>query len=102
MAINVLFFTKLCYSKGLTPKVFVRDEKKIPEHLRDKVEAVVGDVTNAEEVSNAISNTSGVVVVLGTRNDLSECFNCHLKKLFVGIDEWIYFNVINIILYVYI
>ncbi|OXU25206.1 hypothetical protein TSAR_007619 [Trichomalopsis sarcophagae] len=55
---------------GFQTRVFVRDEKKIPEHLRDKVEAVVGDVTNADEVSQAISGVDGVVVVLGTRNDL--------------------------------
>lgn len=59
---------------GYKTRVFVRDEKKIPEHLRDKVEAVVGDVTNPEEVSQAISGADGVAVVLGTRNDLSIIF----------------------------
>lgn len=78
---RLIFKNNPTYFKGLSPRVFVRDEKKIPEHLRDKVEAVVGDVTNAEEVSNAISNTSGVVVVLGTRNDLSEYLNCHFRKI---------------------
>ena len=53
-------------------RVFVRDEAKIPESLREKVEPIVGDVTNPEDVSKAIAGREGVVVVLGTRNDLSE------------------------------
>ncbi|XP_063986003.1 flavin reductase (NADPH) [Diachasmimorpha longicaudata] len=57
--------------KGLQVRVLVRDESKIPDHLRGKVEAVVGDVKNAEEVKNAVAGQEGVVVVLGTRNDLS-------------------------------
>ena len=53
-------------------RAFVRDESKIPENLRVKVETMVGDVTNPEQVSKAIADRDGVVVVLGTRNDLSE------------------------------
>ncbi|KAJ8674357.1 hypothetical protein QAD02_005619 [Eretmocerus hayati] len=62
--------TEYAVKAGLQTRVFVRDEKKIPENLKDKVEAVVGDVTNAEDVSKAVSGMEGVVVVLGTRNDL--------------------------------
>ncbi|XP_076659584.1 flavin reductase (NADPH) [Halictus rubicundus] len=57
--------------KGLKVRAFVRDENKIPTNLKDKIETVVGDVTNAEQVSSAIADRDGVVVVLGTRNDLS-------------------------------
>ncbi|XP_033191725.1 flavin reductase (NADPH) [Bombus vosnesenskii] len=57
-------------NKGLNIRAFVRDESKVPTNLKDKIEIVVGDVTNAEQVSNAISNRDAVVVVLGTRNDL--------------------------------
>ncbi|XP_033324315.1 flavin reductase (NADPH) [Megalopta genalis] len=57
--------------KGLKVRAFVRDENKIPTNLKDKIETFVGDVTNAEQVSDAISDRDGVVVVLGTRNDLS-------------------------------
>lgn len=57
--------------KDLQVRVFVRDESKIPENIRGKVEAVVGDVTNAEQVEKAIVGQEGVVVVLGTRNNLS-------------------------------
>ncbi|XP_033217892.1 flavin reductase (NADPH) [Belonocnema kinseyi] len=56
--------------KGLDVRVFVRDEAKIPENLKAKVESIVGDVTNPEEVAKAIAGREGVVVVLGTRNDL--------------------------------
>ncbi|KAK9293959.1 hypothetical protein QLX08_011255 [Tetragonisca angustula] len=58
-------------NKGLNVRAFVRDEGKVPANLKDKVEIVVGDVTNPEQVLNAISNRNAVVVVLGTRNDLS-------------------------------
>ncbi|KAG6801025.1 flavin reductase (NADPH) isoform X1 [Apis mellifera caucasica] len=58
-------------NKGLNIKVFVRDENKVPMNLKNKIEIIIGDVTNKEQVSNAISNTDAVVVVLGTRNDLS-------------------------------
>ncbi|PBC33886.1 flavin reductase (NADPH) isoform X1 [Apis cerana] len=58
-------------NKGLNVKVFVRDENKVPMNLKNKIEIIIGDVTNKEQVSNAISNTDAVVVVLGTRNDLS-------------------------------
>ena len=59
---------------GFETTVFVRDEGKIPEHLKDKVKVVVGDVTNAEQVAQAIAGKDGVAVVLGTRNNLSMKF----------------------------
>lgn len=58
-------------NKGLNVRVFVRDENKVPADLKNKVDVVVGDVTNPEQVSKAVSDRDGVVVVLGTRNDLS-------------------------------
>ncbi|XP_053985206.1 flavin reductase (NADPH) [Hylaeus volcanicus] len=58
-------------NKGLDVRVFVRDETKLPANVKDKVEVVVGNVTNAEQVSNAIKDRDAVAVVLGTRNDLS-------------------------------
>jgi len=50
----------------------VRDRAKVPDDLRDKVELIVGDVTDAEQVSGAVDGNDAVVVVLGTRNDLSK------------------------------
>ncbi|XP_011496227.1 PREDICTED: flavin reductase (NADPH) [Ceratosolen solmsi marchali] len=55
---------------GYKIRAFVRSENKIPDHLRDKVEPIVGDVTKAEIVSEAISGMDGVVVVLGTRDEI--------------------------------
>ncbi|OAD56879.1 Flavin reductase (NADPH) [Eufriesea mexicana] len=48
-----------------------KDESKVPTNLKEKVEIIVGDITNGKQVSNAVSNRDAVVVVLGTRNDLS-------------------------------
>lgn len=52
-------------------RAFVRDPAKLPDHLRNAVEVVKGDVLNYTDVLNAVKNTTAVVVVLGTRNDLS-------------------------------
>lgn len=68
----------------------MRDTEKVPANFRDKVETIVGDVTDAEQVSNAVSNRDAVVVVLGTRNDLS-------KRYFLRKDKPL--NVGRIILY---
>ncbi|KAK5647679.1 hypothetical protein RI129_002571 [Pyrocoelia pectoralis] len=57
--------------KGLNIRAFVRDPTKLPDHLRNSVEVVKGDVLNYVDVHNAIKNVSAVVVVLGTRKDLS-------------------------------
>lgn len=58
---------------GLDVRAFVRDEAKIPENLKSKIESVVGDVTNAKQVAKAVADRDAVVVVLGTRADLSIC-----------------------------
>lgn len=48
---------------------FVRDPSKLANYL--KVSRVVtGDVTNASDVEKAVEGQDGVVIVLGTRNDL--------------------------------
>ncbi|KAG7204016.1 hypothetical protein KM043_001878 [Ampulex compressa] len=57
--------------RGLKVKVFVRDETKLPNYVKDKVEVIEGDVTNPDQVSNALRDMDAVVVVLGTRCDLS-------------------------------
>lgn len=53
-------------------RAFVRDISKIPEDLKSKIEAVVGDVTDAKQVANAVAGRDAVVVVLGTGRDLSK------------------------------
>ncbi|KAL3289169.1 hypothetical protein HHI36_003605 [Cryptolaemus montrouzieri] len=57
-------------NKGLNVRAFVRDPAKLPDHLRNSVEVVQGDVLNYNDVLNAIKGVTAVVVVLGTRNDL--------------------------------
>ncbi|XP_036149117.1 flavin reductase (NADPH)-like isoform X2 [Monomorium pharaonis] len=57
--------------RGLEVRVLVRDKNKIPKDLIDKVEVVVGNVTNAEDVAKAVAGTDAVVVILGTGKDLS-------------------------------
>lgn len=55
---------------GLNVRAFVRDPSKLPDHLRNSVEVVQGNVLEYKDVLNAIRGVTGVVVALGTRNDL--------------------------------
>lgn len=70
--ILTFFFQFSLFNSGLEVRAFVRDEAKIPEDLKSKVEVVVGDVTNAKQVANAVAGRDIVVVVLGTGKDLSK------------------------------
>uniref|UniRef100_A0A7G3AQQ9 Putative nmra-like family n=1 Tax=Lutzomyia longipalpis TaxID=7200 RepID=A0A7G3AQQ9_LUTLO len=56
--------------KGLKLRLLVRDMKTVPNTFRDKVEIILGDVTDYTKVQEVIQGTNGVVVVLGTRNNL--------------------------------
>lgn len=51
-------------------RAFVRDPNKLPDHLRNSVEVVKGDVCDYKDTLNAVKDVSAVVVALGTRNDL--------------------------------
>lgn len=69
-------YTGLCavqaaVNKGLKVRAFVRDVAKLPDDLKGKVEVVVGNVLNYNEVLTGVKGVDGVAVVLGTRNDLS-------------------------------
>ncbi|XP_028037480.1 flavin reductase (NADPH) [Bombyx mandarina] len=57
--------------KGLEVRAFVRDPAKLPEHLKDKVEIVKGNVLEPDSVHEAVEGTDAVVITLGTRNDLA-------------------------------
>jgi len=72
-------------------RAFVRDTTKIPEDLRNKVEAVVGDVTNAKEVANAVAGRDAVIVVLGTREDLSKHIFSNIYTSFIVDNDMLYF-----------
>ena len=59
---------------GFKVKLLLRDPSKLPSEYNDKVEIVKGDVTNLEDVKKTVSGVDGVVVVLGTRNNLGKLF----------------------------
>lgn len=46
----------------------MRDNKTIPESIKNSVDIVNGDVTKYEDVEKALQGQDAVVVVLGTRN----------------------------------
>jgi len=56
---------------GYEVTVFVRDRNKLPENIAPK-NVIVGDVLNTNDVENAVKDQDGVIIVLGTRNDLSD------------------------------
>ncbi|KAI8424749.1 hypothetical protein MSG28_006697 [Choristoneura fumiferana] len=56
--------------KGLEVRAFVRDPAKIPTHLKDKVEVFQGNVLEPDSVNDAVEGMDGVVITLGTRDNL--------------------------------
>ncbi|KAJ8414600.1 hypothetical protein AAFF_G00038020 [Aldrovandia affinis] len=55
---------------GYSVTVLVRDPAKLPvDHKASKV--VVGDVLNKDDVKKAMEGQDAVIIILGTRNDLS-------------------------------
>ena len=67
-------------------RVLVRNKGKIPEDLKNKVEAVVGDVTNAKDVAKAVAGRDAVIVVLGPGNNyMSKQHICFL--IFIGLKQ---------------
>lgn len=61
--------------------VLVRDPARLPEGHK-AASVVVGDVLNKEDVRRALEGQDAVIIVLGTRNDLSKKldFKLHMKK----------------------
>ncbi|GFS59286.1 methylglutaconyl-CoA hydratase, mitochondrial [Trichonephila inaurata madagascariensis] len=55
--------------EGYEVTAFVRDKAKLGAVTPQNV--VQGDVLNKEDVNKAVENQDGVIIVLGTRNDLS-------------------------------
>ena len=57
-------------SPGYSVTVLVREPARLPaDHKASKV--VVGDVMKKEDVKKAMEGQDAVIIVLGTRNDLS-------------------------------
>ncbi|KAJ2938534.1 hypothetical protein O0L34_g13031 [Tuta absoluta] len=62
--------TEAAVQKGLQVRAFVRDPKKLPADLVDKVEVFEGNVLEPDSVNDAIEGMDAVVICLGTRNSL--------------------------------
>uniref|UniRef100_A0A8C8DTT0 Biliverdin reductase B n=1 Tax=Oryzias sinensis TaxID=183150 RepID=A0A8C8DTT0_9TELE len=60
----------LAVAAGYNVTVLVRDPAKLPaDHKACRV--VVGDVTNKEDVKKTMEGQDAAIIILGTRNDLS-------------------------------
>uniref|UniRef100_A0A4W4FQ26 NAD(P)-binding domain-containing protein n=1 Tax=Electrophorus electricus TaxID=8005 RepID=A0A4W4FQ26_ELEEL len=56
---------------GYNVTVLVRDPARLPaDHKASRV--VVGDVLNKEDVKKTLEGQDAVIIILGTRNDLSD------------------------------
>lgn len=63
--------------------VLVRDPTRLPaDHKAANV--VVGDVLNKDDVKRALEGQDAVIIVLGTRNDLSKDpeFKVHIRQMY--------------------
>lgn len=56
---------------GLEVSTLLRDPQRLPSEYHSKVDIIQGDVLKLADVKKAIEGKDGVVVALGTRNDLS-------------------------------
>lgn len=56
--------------------MLVRDVARVPDNYKNNpnVNIIVGDVTKLEDVQKTVDGQDGVVVTLGTRNDLGNIF----------------------------
>lgn len=61
---------KYAVSKGLNVTAFVRDPSRLPAELASHVTFCQGSSIIKEDVSKAMDGQDGVIVALGTRNDL--------------------------------
>lgn len=57
--------------QGLEVSALLRDPQRLPNEYHSKVEIIEGDVLKLADVKKAIDGKDGVVVALGTRNDLA-------------------------------
>lgn len=63
--------------------VLVRDATRLDPCAVGRVTVVDGDALDTDAVTRTVQGQDAVVVVLGTRNDLSEFFHC-IKQKFVS------------------
>lgn len=57
---------------GLQMCALLRDLTKLPKEYEGKLSIIKGDVLNIEDVKKTLEGQDGVIVVLGTRNDLGK------------------------------
>lgn len=61
----------LIFAPGYNITVLVRDRSRLPaDHKASRV--VVGDALNKDDVKKTLEGQDAVIIILGTRNDLSE------------------------------
>lgn len=63
--------TEAAINLGYDVTVFIRDQAKLPDTLASRVSVKIGDILNADQVDDAVQGQDAVVIVIGTRNDLS-------------------------------
>ncbi|XP_047496038.1 flavin reductase (NADPH)-like isoform X2 [Penaeus chinensis] len=63
--------TEAAVQLGYDTTVFIRDPAKLPEPLASQVTVKVGDILDEYQVDDAVQGQDAVVIVIGTRNDLS-------------------------------
>ncbi|XP_050713364.1 flavin reductase (NADPH)-like isoform X3 [Eriocheir sinensis] len=63
--------TRAAVKLGYKVTTFVRDPARLPEELSSQVTIKAGDVLDSKAVDEAVENQDAVVILLGTRNDLS-------------------------------
>ena len=59
---------------------FLRSPKKVPENIRSRIHVIVGDVLNADQVSDAIEGKHAVISCLGVPVN----FGRHFHKVFIN------------------
>lgn len=73
--------------------VLVRDPAKLPEdHNASRV--VVGDVLNKEDVKKTMEGQDAVIIILGTRNDLSKSLKDGVKTIHSQMQTYFFFYMI--------
>lgn len=66
---------------GYSVTVLVRDPSRLPtDHKASRV--VVGDVLNKEDVKKTLEGQDAVIIILGTRNDLSKASDAKHLHIF--------------------
>lgn len=68
--ISALALTVLPLFLGYQVTVLVRDPVRLPPELQP-AHIIVGDVLSPEDVERAVKGQDAVIIILGTRNDLS-------------------------------